>query len=53
MWFVGFVALLTFEANVGVLVWQPPQSPLVGWLLSKAVGRESPAVVAELATMPW
>src|SRR5215470_5503507 len=33
-------------AKVGVVVWQPLQSPVVGWFLSRvAVGRESPAVV--------
>ena len=35
-----------------VVVWQLAQSPLVGWFLSNAVGRESPAVEAVLATMP-
>ena len=39
-------------AKVGVVVWQPVQSPLVGWFLSNAVGRESPAVVALLTTIP-
>ena len=51
---VGLVAPpVTLFVNVGVVVWQPEQSPVVGWLLSRAVGRESPAVVALLATMPW
>lgn len=52
MWFAGLLPLVTLDANVGVLVWQPLQSPLVGWLLSRAVGRESPAEVELLATMP-
>ena len=52
MWFAGFPDCVTLAANVGVLVWQPLQSPEVGWLLSNAVGRESPAAVAVLASMP-
>ena len=54
MWFAGLVLLpVWFVVNVGVVVWQPLQSPVVGWLLSSvAEGRESPAVVAVLASMP-
>jgi hypothetical protein len=52
MWLAGFAELLTLVVKVGVVVWQPAQSPLVGWPLSKAVGLESPAALAELAIMP-
>src|SRR5260370_481927 len=48
MWFAGLAAQATSLAKVGVVVWQPLQSPLVGWALSTAVGRESPAVVEVL-----
>jgi hypothetical protein len=44
---------VTFVVNVGVVVWQPAQSPDVGCPLSNAVGRESAAALAELASMPW
>jgi hypothetical protein len=30
MWLLGFDPFVTFPANVGVVVWQPLQSPLVG-----------------------
>ena len=53
---IGFAGLallpVWFVRKVGVVVWQPLQSPVVGWLLSKAVGRESPAVVALLGSIP-
>ena len=52
MWFAGLLPPVTLLVNVGVVVWQPLQSPVVGWLLSKAVGRESPAAPAVLAIMP-
>ena len=53
MWLAGLVLLpVWLVTKVGLVVWQPLQSPLVGWLLSSAVGRESPAVVAVLASMP-
>ena len=52
MWFVGLALLMLLE-KVGVVVWQPLQSPLVGWPLSSVgVGRESPAVVFVPASMP-
>ena len=36
MWLLGFV----FPVNGGVVVWQPPQSPVSGWAASwAAVGR--------------
>src|ERR1700739_560214 len=50
MWFGGLDAA---PANVSVL-WHTPQSPVVGWLASSvALGRESPAVVLVLGTIPW
>jgi hypothetical protein len=52
MWFAGFAEFVMSEEKVGVVVWQPPQSPAVGWLLSNAVGRESAGELAELAIMP-
>src|SRR5215469_11132391 len=53
MWFAGLVPLTTSLANVGVVTWQPPQSPAVGCCESSALeGRESPAVVPVLAIMP-
>ena len=42
----GLCPVVTFVVKVGVVVWQPPQSPVVGWLLSKAVGRESPGALS-------
>src|SRR5438876_11924938 len=39
-------------AKVGVVVWQPLQSPVAGCALSKACGRESPQAVALLTIMP-
>src|SRR5207302_9648253 len=38
--------------KVGVVVWQPLQSPVAGCTLSKACGRESPQAVALLAIIP-
>src|SRR2546428_13946684 len=38
--------------KVGVVVWQPLQSPVAGCALSKACGRESPQAVALLAIIP-
>src|SRR5215470_13319962 len=53
MWFAGLVAVGSrLVANTGVVTWQLPQSPEVGCLASSAVGRESPAPVALLASMP-
>src|SRR5579862_6449540 len=53
MWLAGFELLPDWLVEkVGVVVWQPPQSPVVGWFLSNVVGRESPATVAVLAIMP-
>ena len=52
MWLAGLAVLLTLVANVGVVVWQALQSPVVGWFLSNAVGRESPAALALLASIP-
>ena len=53
MWLAGLVPLETLVENIGVIVWQSPQSPVVGWSLSSvAFGRESPAVVEVLAIMP-
>src|SRR5256885_17207458 len=52
MWFAGLALPVWSVAKVGVVVWQPVQSPLVGWFLSNAVGRESPAAVEVLAIMP-
>ena len=44
---------VTSLAKVGVVVWQPMQSPLVGWFFSSAaMGRESPAVLVVPASMP-
>jgi len=52
MWFAGKPAPVTSSAKVGVVVWQPPQSPLVGWVLSNAaLGRASLAVLPP-GTMP-
>src|SRR5579864_8502298 len=55
IWLFGLVPLVTLLANVGVVLWQLAQSPpeaSVGWTLSSvALGRESPAVVFELATI--
>ena len=49
----GFCVLETLPAKVGAVLWQPVQSPAVGWSLSSvAFGRESPAVVLVLAIMP-
>ena len=48
---LGVTGLVAWK--VGVVVWQPLQSPLVGWFLSSvASGRESPAAVAVLAIIP-
>ena len=53
MWFAGFEPPVTLLVNVGVVVWQPLQSPVVGWLLSSvAFGRESPAAELLLAIIP-
>ena len=53
MWFAGLAFPVWLLANTGEVVWQPLQSPLVGWALSSvAFGRESPAAVLVLATMP-
>ena len=52
MWLAGLPLWVTLAAKVGVVVWQPLQSPEVGWLASNAVGRESPALLALLASMP-
>ena len=53
MWFAGLPAPVTLVANVGVVMWQLPQSPLVGCLASSAAeGRESPAVVPLLGSIP-
>src|SRR5204863_9044335 len=38
--------------KVGVVVWQPLQSPATGCTLSKASGREAPQAVALLAIIP-
>src|SRR5580765_2921570 len=53
MWLAGLAPALWLVANTGAVEWQPPQSPLPGWSLSSvALGRESPAVVPVLASMP-
>src|SRR5690349_8878247 len=53
MWFAGLALLPDwFVANVGVVVWQPLQSPEVGWPLSYAVGRESPQAAAVPTIIP-
>jgi hypothetical protein len=53
MWLAGLVPATTSPANVGAVVWQPPQSPLLGWAESKAAeGLESPAAVLVLAIIP-
>src|ERR1700682_6163824 len=53
MWLEGFGADGSRSvAKVGVVTWQLPQSPVVGCLESSAVGRESPAVVEVLASIP-
>ena len=48
----GLLPLVTLLEKVGVVVWQPAQSPEVGCALSNAVGRESPAAVAVLGSIP-
>ena len=48
----GLLPPETLLEKVGVVVWQPLQSPEVGWLLSNAVGRESPQAAAVLAIIP-
>ena len=53
MWLGGLAPVDTLLENTGVMVWQSPQSPLVGWFVSSvAFGRESPAVVLVLAIIP-
>ena len=54
MWFAGLRrTAMRSLAKVGVVVWQLPHSPVVGWLASSVVvGRESPAVVFVPASMP-
>jgi len=51
---LGLVAVGSrFTANVGVGTWQLPQSPVAGCFASSVIlGRESPAAVLVLATIP-
>src|SRR5437762_14345141 len=52
MWLAGLAVCVMSVAKVGVVVWQPLQSPVAGCTLSKACGRESPQAVALLAIIP-